>query len=128
MEMIDEFPVFAVAAAFAHGHSQVRQAAELRYKESDRIHAICSGLGALGVQVEETPDGFDIFGSGTARGGARLDPQGDHRLAMALAVAGLATGRPVVIENAGILAESFPDFPSVLRSLGAIIAETGGEG
>ncbi len=128
VDMIDEFPVFGVAAAFAHGHTQVRQAGELRYKESDRIHAICSGLGALGVQVQEVEDGFDIFGSGAVRGGACLDPQGDHRLALAMAVAGLAAGKPVEIENAGILAESYPDFPAVLRSLGADIIQNGEEG
>ncbi len=127
VEMIDEFPIFGVAAAFAHGHTRVREAGELRYKESDRIQAICAGLGALGVQAVETPDGFDILGTGAVRGGAHLDSQGDHRLAMALAVAGLAAGRPVEIENAGILAESYPGFPSVLRSLGADIDETGGE-
>ncbi len=127
VEMIDEFPIFAIAAAFARGRTRVRQAVELRYKESDRIHAICASLGALGVQVQETPDGFDISGAGSIRGGARLDPQGDHRLAMAMAVAGLAAGAPVEVENAGILAESYPDFPAVLRSLGAEIVETGEE-
>ncbi len=127
VDMIDEFPVFGVAAAFAHGRTQVREAGELRYKESDRIHAICAALGALGVQAHETPDGFDILGTGAVHGGARLDSQGDHRLAMALAVAGLAAWRPVEIENAGILAESYPGFPSVLRSLGADIVETGQE-
>ncbi len=128
VDMIDEFPIFAVAAAFAHGRTQVRQAAELRYKESDRIQAICTGLGALGVQVQETPDGFDIFGTGSLRGGARLDSRGDHRLAMALAVAGLAAESPVEIENAGILVESYPGFPAVLRSLGADIVEKNEEG
>ncbi len=128
VEMIDEFPIFAVAAAFARGRTQVRDAADLRYKESDRIQAICAALGALGVQAHETPDGFDILGTGSVGGGASLDSQGDHRLAMALAVAGLAAQRPVEIENAGILAESYPGFPSVLRSLGADIVETGPEG
>ncbi len=127
VNMIDEFPIFAVAAAFARGHTQVRQAEELRFKESDRIGAICTCLGALGAEVQETPDGFDIYGRGALNGDARIDPQGDHRLAMALAVAGLAVEGPVVIENAGIMAESFPAFPAVLRSLGAQIAENGGE-
>ncbi len=128
VEMIDEFPIFGVAAAFARGRTRVREASELRYKESDRIQAICAGLGALGVQAIETPDGFDILGTGLVRGGAHLASQGDHRLAMALAVAGLAARQPVEIENAGILAESYPGFPSVLRSLGADIGETSGEG
>ncbi len=128
VEMIDEFPILGVAAAFAHGRTRVEEASELRYKESDRIQAICSGLSALGVPAHETPAGFDILGTGSVRGGAHLESQGDHRLAMALAVAGLAAELPVVIENAGILAESYPAFPSVLRSLGADIGETGEEG
>lgn len=128
VDMIDEFPIFAVAAAYARGCTQVCQANELRYKESDRIHAICTALGALGVAVQETEDGFTITGAGAVRGGAHLDSQGDHRLAMALAVAGLAAQEPVVVENAGILAESYPGFPAVLRSLGAEITETGEEG
>jgi 3-phosphoshikimate 1-carboxyvinyltransferase len=119
VRMIDEFPAFAVAAAFAHGRTGVSQAEELRYKESDRIGVLCERLRALGVQVMERPDGFIVDGTGQVHGGVRLDPQGDHRLAMALALAGLASRQPVTVENAGIISESFPDFPEVLRSLGA---------
>ncbi len=121
VRMIDEFPAFAVAAAFARGPSEVCQAEELRYKESDRIGALCAGLRALGVNAEEKPDGFIVDGRGSLPGGAQLDPHGDHRLAMSLALAGLAAERPVTVEYAGIIGESFPEFSEVLRSLGADI-------
>jgi 3-phosphoshikimate 1-carboxyvinyltransferase len=117
VDMIDEFPVFAVAAAFARGTTEVCQAEELRYKESDRIQAVCSGLNSLGIQASETPDGFIINGTGEIPGGVHLDPHGDHRLAMSMA--GLRANQPVVIENAGVLSESFPDFPAVMQKLGA---------
>lgn len=120
VRMIDEFPVFAVAAANAQGRSVVSQAAELRHKESDRISDLCGELLRLGVEVEETMDGFTISGGETIKGG-EVDPHGDHRLAMALAVAGLAARESVVIQDAGIIAESYPQFGSSLRELGADI-------
>jgi len=124
--MIDEFPAFAAAAAFASGPTTVSGAEELRYKESDRISALCSELRAVGVAAEETPDGFILPGTGSMPGtggvaGGRVDPHGDHRLAMALAVAGLGAAGPVRIENAEIMGESFPDFAAVLRLIGARI-------
>jgi len=119
VQMIDEFPVFGVAAAYAHGRTVVSQAEELRYKESDRISALCVRLAALGAQVKETPDGFIIDGRGALPGGCRVDAHGDHRLAMAMAVAGLGAQRPVEIEGAEILSESFPQFPAILQMLGA---------
>ena len=118
VRMIDEFPAFAIAAAYAKGHTVVRGASELRRKESDRIAALCRGLGALGVDVEEAPDGFSIQGVGALRGG-KVSPSGDHRLAMAFGVAGLAAGETVTVEAAEIIAESYPEFVSALRSLGA---------
>jgi 3-phosphoshikimate 1-carboxyvinyltransferase len=123
VQMIDEFPVFGVAAAYARGRTVVSQARELRYKESDRITALCERLKILGVQVEETPDGFIIDGNGAVAGGCRVDAQGDHRLAMALAVAGLGAGRFVEIQQAEIMSESFPQFPAVLQRLGADLVE-----
>jgi 3-phosphoshikimate 1-carboxyvinyltransferase len=118
VQMIDEFPAFAAAAACAQGPSTVTGAEELRYKESDRIAALCSELRAVGVEAQETPDGFILPGAGAPTGGA-VDPHGDHRLAMALAVAGLAARAPLTVRDAQITAESFPDFAGVLRSLGA---------
>jgi 3-phosphoshikimate 1-carboxyvinyltransferase len=87
VRMIDEFPIFAVAAAFAKGTTVVRQATELRYKETDRIAAVCSKLGSIGVDIQETPDGFIIRGGEIPRGG-EVHAEGDHRLGMAMAVAG----------------------------------------
>lgn len=120
VRMIDEFPIFAIAAACARGTTHVRQAKELRHKESDRITALCEALLRLGVQAQEAPDGFSIRGAGPLQGGT-VEAQGDHRLAMALAVAGLVARQPVRVRGAHILAESFPTFPSLLRRLGAAI-------
>ncbi len=120
VRMIDEFPVFAVAACFARGPTIVSQAEELRHKESDRITALCQQLGAVGVDIEERADGFRLPGSSQPQGGL-VDPQGDHRLAMALAVAGLAAKEAITIQNANIIQESFPGFRSSLEHLGAAI-------
>jgi 3-phosphoshikimate 1-carboxyvinyltransferase len=117
VRMIDEFPAFAIAAAFATGQTVVRGAEELRHKESDRIAALCGELRILGVGVEDASDGFCIQG-GIPDGGV-VRPSGDHRLAMALAVAGLAAHRPVTIQDAEIIADSFPGFVHAFQSLGA---------
>lgn len=110
---IDEFPAIAAVAAFAEGRTVVRNAEELRYKETDRIAAIVTQLRALGVEVDEFKDGFAVCG-GTLKGGvARAN--GDHRLAMSMAVCGLRA--PVSVEGAEILNESFPDFERVITSL-----------
>ena len=113
VRMIDEFPAFMVAAACAKGVTTVREAAELRTKESDRIAGMAANLAAVGVEIEEEPDGFDIFG-GAIPGGAAVDAHGDHRVAMSLALAALVAERPITIAGFDILAESFPDFPAVL--------------
>ena len=118
VRMIDEFPAFGVAAAFALGETRVRQAGELRLKESDRIAALAGELRKLGARIVEVEDGFDVTG-GSPLLGAEVHSHGDHRLAMALAVAGLATQQPVVVHGADLIAESFPAFPAVLRRLGA---------
>jgi 3-phosphoshikimate 1-carboxyvinyltransferase len=121
--MIDEFPAFAVAACFARGETVVRDAAELRHKESDRITVLAGLLRAAGADFTETPAGFAIRGRGNLSGNATLDPHGDHRLAMALAVAGLAADHPLTVRGAEIIAESFPGFPATLRALGADLTE-----
>ncbi len=110
---IDEFPALAVVAAFAEGDTVVREAKELRFKESDRIAAIVTQFSALGVEVEEYSDGFRIRG-GTLRGGTAA-ANGDHRLAMSLALAGLRAD--VAVEGAEILNESFPGFVEMIESL-----------
>ena len=113
VRMIDEFPAFMIAAACARGVTAVRDAAELRTKESDRIAGMAANLCAVGVEIHEQPDGFDIFG-GAIPGGATVDAHGDHRVAMSLALAALVAKRPITIAGFDILAESFPDFPTVL--------------
>jgi 3-phosphoshikimate 1-carboxyvinyltransferase len=125
VRMIDEFPAFATAAAYAQGTSQVSQAEELRTKESDRIASLVQELGKLGVPVTEAPDGFSLVGPVRAgqfdRGEPVIEPHGDHRLAMALAVAGLAYPQPVRVANAEIINESYPGFIQTLTDLGAKI-------
>ena len=90
--------------------------------------ALCQELNAIGVDVQEAPDGFMVTG-GEVPGGNKVDSHGDHRLAMALAVSGLTAQEPVTVENAGIVDESFPDFIFALRSLGAHVdLEAGNRG
>lgn len=120
VRMIDEFPIFAVAAAYADGVTTVSDATELRVKESDRITSLCSELRKLGVTILEKPDGFVIEGGQPIQGGT-IDPHGDHRLAMSLAVAGLAARGKVEIERAEIIQESYPEFIPTLQALGADI-------
>jgi 3-phosphoshikimate 1-carboxyvinyltransferase len=131
VRMIDEFSIFGMAAACADGLTVVRDAAELRLKESDRIHTLCEELRRLGVQAEEFPEGFSIVGKGGGQDcavmGGAVEAHGDHRLAMALAVAGLAARAPVTVEGAEILAESFPDFVDTLRALGAELFTEGAQ-
>ena len=122
VRMIDEFPIFAVAAAYAQGTTTVNNALELRNKESDRITDLCQELTALGVQVIESADGFSIQG-GTPLQGGITNTHGDHRLAMSLAVAGCASQAPVAIQQAEIISESYPEFVSTLRGLGARFEE-----
>lgn len=117
VRMIDEFPAFAIAAACAKGKTAVRQAEELRHKESDRIAAMCTELNKIGVYVRESTDGFDLQGGGGIEG-SDVEAHGDHRLAMALAVAGLAAQKPITVHGADIIGESFPDFKQVLTNLG----------
>jgi 3-phosphoshikimate 1-carboxyvinyltransferase len=117
VRMIDEFPIFAIAAAYASGATTVSEAAELRLKESDRIAVLCEELRKLGVQAVEHPDGFTIQGGAQVQGGL-IQPHGDHRLAMSLAVAGLASQAPVAIQAAQIIDESYPEFTQTLQALG----------
>jgi 3-phosphoshikimate 1-carboxyvinyltransferase len=118
VRMIDEFPAFAVAAAFAAGKTTVREAQELRYKETDRIAVLCNELKTLGVVVEEQLDGFTLAGNTPPIGGL-VKAHGDHRLAMALAVAGLGAEKVITVQGAEILNESFPTFAETLQGLGA---------
>jgi 3-phosphoshikimate 1-carboxyvinyltransferase len=116
VRMIDEFPIFAVLATQAQGETLVRDAGELRVKESDRIAMLALELRQLGAHIEERPDGFVIEGP-TRLHGAVVDSHGDHRLAMSLAVAGLIAEGETVITNAEAYRESFPNFVELMRSL-----------
>ena len=113
---IDEFPIIAIAMAFAQGTSAIRGAQELRVKESDRLHVLATALEALGVEVEELSDGLVIQGKGRVRGGT-VQSYGDHRIAMALTVAGLASGEGVVIQEPECVDISFPGFYHTVQDL-----------
>ena len=113
---IDEFPALFVAAACAEGVTELGGAAELRFKESDRIRAMADGLSACGVRVEEKPDGLTVTGGGIE--GGEVDSHGDHRVAMAFAVAGAASRRGVTITGCEQVDTSFPGFVTTARALG----------
>ncbi len=113
---IDEFPALFVAAACAQGTTVVRGAKELRVKESDRLAVMARGLAALGVRVEEFEDGLAVTG-GSLRGGV-VDSQGDHRIAMAFAVAGHRAEGMVRIRDCRNVATSFPNFDGLARAVG----------
>ncbi len=114
--LIDEIPVLAVAAAYARGVTEIRDAAELKVKESNRIAAVARELVKLGVRVEELPDGLRIWGGKPLRG-ADMESSGDHRMAMAMAVAALGAQGTSRIRGAEAAAVSFPDFFAALRRL-----------
>jgi 3-phosphoshikimate 1-carboxyvinyltransferase len=113
---IDELPLIALAACFAEGTTRIRDAAELRRKESDRIAVVTAALGALGGEVEATEDGMVVTGTGGLRGGA-IDSHGDHRIAMLGAVAGLASRQGVEVAGMEAAAVSYPGFEADLASL-----------
>jgi 3-phosphoshikimate 1-carboxyvinyltransferase len=117
--MIDEVPLLAVAACFAHGETVIRGAQELRTKESDRLQAMARELRRMGARVEELPDGLRIWGPARLQGAA-VDSHGDHRLAMALAVAALAARGETVIRNAQSVVVSYPNFWDDLRAVARI--------
>jgi 3-phosphoshikimate 1-carboxyvinyltransferase len=117
---IDELPVFFVAAACAQGETVVRGALELRVKESDRLAAMAAGFSALGVEHQLLPDGLWIRGAGSLAGGA-IDSLGDHRIAMAFAVAALRARGPIEIADVANVATSFPGFLDTARSVGLAV-------
>lgn len=114
---IDEFPVFFIAAALAEGETLVRGALELRVKETDRLAAMAQGLTALGVENQLLDDGLRIRG-GAGFGGGTIESHGDHRIAMAFAVASLAARSPIEIRDVANVATSFPGFVEIARSAG----------
>lgn len=118
---IDEFPVLMVLATQAAGETLVRDAAELRVKETDRIAVMAAELRKLGAEIEEHPDGFRVVGPQRLRG-AVVQGHDDHRVAMALAVAGLAADGETVVEDAACAHDSFPGFVETMGALGAEMA------
>lgn len=121
-DMIDEFPVLAVAASFAQGPTVMRGLEELRVKESDRLAAIIAGLRANGVGVEELDDGMVVEGMGAdgVPGGGKVVTHMDHRIAMSFLVMGLAAQKAVTVDDAAMIATSFPEFESLMGGLGAV--------
>jgi len=123
---IDEFPALMIAALQAEGVTEVRGAAELRVKETDRIAVMAAELRKLGAAIDERPDGFVIAGPQRLTG-AVVDGHDDHRVAMALALAGLLADGPTTITDARCIEDSFPGFVETLHALGARIEEVAGE-
>ncbi len=113
-QLIDELPILSIAGALASGKTTIRHAEELRVKESDRIAAIAHNLRAMGAQVSELSDGLEIHGPAPLHG-ARLPSFGDHRIAMAFAIAGLFAEGETVIQDAECIRESYPGFETVLE-------------
>ncbi len=122
--LIDELPILMVLAAVAHGETKIEGIEELRHKESDRVEALYAGLSRLGVGMRVEGHTVTIHGGGLRRGG-EVDSQGDHRVAMAFAVAGLAAPAPVSVTDAGWIATSFPGFATQLATLGARVDQSG---
>ena len=122
VRMIDELPLLALVCTQAEGTSTIRDAQELRYKESDRIDDTVRQLRLFGANIEGRPDGFVIHGP-TPLQAASVHSQGDHRLAMMLAVAGLLTAKDTMVHESQVTADSFPGFADVLQGLGASIQE-----
>lgn len=114
--LIDEIPILAVAACLAEGETVIRDAAELRVKESDRISTVVEGLNALGAKVEEFPDGLRIHGQPSLRGG-QASSLGDHRLAMSWAIAGMLSKEGVSVEDMAAADVSYPEFLTVIKKV-----------
>ncbi len=123
--MIDEYPVLAVAAAFAEGETVMEGIGEMRVKESDRIASVVAGLKANGVAVEDTPDSMAVTGAAKVPGGGLVATHLDHRIAMSFVVLGLASQKPVTVDDAKPIATSFPDFRALMTALGAEFEDAG---
>jgi 3-phosphoshikimate 1-carboxyvinyltransferase len=117
--MIDEYPILAVAAAFAEGVTRMHGLKELRVKESDRLEATAALLRVNGAEVEIEGDDLIVHGKGRAIGGGTVATHMDHRIAMSALVMGLGSEQPVQVDDAAFIATSFPGFAGLMRSLGA---------
>jgi 3-phosphoshikimate 1-carboxyvinyltransferase len=123
--MIDEYPILAVAAAFADGQTIMHGLEELRVKESDRLSAIVESLTACGVEARAEGDTLYVTGSPSPQGGATIATHYDHRIAMAFLVFGMASAKPVTVDDATAIQTSFPGFETLMNTLGASIASPG---
>ncbi len=119
--MIDEYPVLAVAAAFAEGTTAMRGLSELRVKESDRLAAVAAGLAACDIAHEVKGDDLLVTGATTVKGGGPVETHMDHRIAMSFLVLGLASDEGVSVDDVAFIATSFPTFMPMMRGLGAVI-------
>jgi 3-phosphoshikimate 1-carboxyvinyltransferase len=117
--MIDEYPVLAVAAAFAHGKTVMHGLEELRVKESDRLAAIVAGLNANGVKTEVVGDDLTVFGMEQVPGGGTVATHMDHRIAMSFLTMGLQSRDPVTVDDVTMIATSFPEYQDLMQGLGA---------
>ena len=120
--MIDEYPILAVAAAFAEGTTRMRGLKELRVKESDRLEATAAMLRVNGVEVEIEGDDLIVHGKGRAAGGGVVTAHMDHRIAMSALIMGLGSEQPVAVDDGSFIATSFPGFVELMRALGADMA------
>jgi 3-phosphoshikimate 1-carboxyvinyltransferase len=121
--MIDEYPVLAAVAGFAEGDTRMDGLAELKVKESDRLAATAAGLEANGVSVTVDGDTLIVHGTGSVRGGGTVATHLDHRIAMAFLTMGLASEKPVMVDDTAMIATSFPSFRGLMERLGATYAE-----
>lgn len=121
--MIDEYPILSVLSAFAKGSTHMQGLAELRVKESDRLAAMGRGLAACGVEVEEGEDYLIVQGGKEVSGGVEIDTELDHRIAMSFAVLGLRGNSPIIVNDADMIATSFPHFVPLMKALGAQLEE-----
>jgi len=122
--MIDEYPVLAVVAGFAIGETRMDGLAELKVKESDRLAATAAGLQANGVAARVDGDTLIVNGSGAVAGGGTVATHLDHRIAMAFLTMGLASDKPVTVDDTAMIATSFPEFRGLMEQLGAHYEET----
>ena len=119
--MIDEYPILSIVASFGEGKTVMRGVGELRVKESDRIDAMARGLSACGIKTEQDEDTFVVHGKGSrgVLGGTECSTFFDHRVAMSFLCLGLASRKPVTIDDYSAVATSFPNFRGLMENLGA---------